>query len=66
MAQAVNWLPAPASAPCNLTVRDYWPQERVLDGTYAVCLNPRRFWMMDRLWSYDAGETYDFDGVKAT
>jgi hypothetical protein len=25
-------------------------------------MNPRRFWMMDRLWSYDAGETYDFDG----
>jgi hypothetical protein len=27
----------------------------------AVFLNPRRFWMMDHLWSYDAGETYDFD-----
>lgn len=31
-----NWLPAPASAPFNLTVRDYWPKETVLDGTYKL------------------------------
>ena len=29
-----NWLPAPASGPFNLTVRNYWPTEAVLDGTY--------------------------------
>jgi hypothetical protein len=34
MAQAAHWLPAPASGPCNLTVREYWPQEPVLDGSY--------------------------------
>jgi hypothetical protein len=32
----------------------------------AVVKNPTRYWLMDRLWSYDAGETYDFDGLKAT
>ena len=32
----------------------------------AVFLNPRRFWMMDRMWLYNTGETLDFDGVKAT
>ncbi len=31
-----NWLPAPASGPFNLTVRDYWPNEAVLDGTYKL------------------------------
>jgi hypothetical protein len=31
-----NWLPAPASGPFSLTVRDYWPTEAVLDGTYKV------------------------------
>jgi hypothetical protein len=31
-----NWLPAPASRPFNLTVRDYWPKETVLDGSYKV------------------------------
>ena len=35
-------------------------------GVIAVVKNPRRYWLPDRLWSYDAGETYDFDGVKAT
>jgi hypothetical protein len=31
-----NWLPAPANGPFNLTVRDYWPTEAVLDGTYKL------------------------------
>jgi hypothetical protein len=31
-----NWLPAPTSGPFNLTVRDYWPTEAVLDGTYKL------------------------------
>lgn len=31
-----NWLPAPASGPFNLTVRDYWPKEAMLDGTYKL------------------------------
>jgi hypothetical protein len=29
-----NWLPAPASGPFNLMVRNYWPNESVLDGKY--------------------------------
>lgn len=32
----VNWLPAPAKGPFNLTVRNYWPKETVLDGTYQL------------------------------
>jgi hypothetical protein len=35
-------------------------------GADAVVKNPTRYWLMDRLWSYDAGETVDFDGMKAT
>ena len=31
-----NWLPAPASGTFNLTVRDYWPTEAELDGTYKL------------------------------
>ncbi len=31
-----NWLPAPASGPFNLTVRDYWPKEAMLDGAYKL------------------------------
>ena len=31
-----NWLPAPASGPFNLTVRDYWPTQGVLDGSYKL------------------------------
>jgi hypothetical protein len=31
-----NWLPAPVSGPFNLTERDYWPTEAVLDGTYKL------------------------------
>lgn len=35
-------------------------------GARAVVKNPTRYWLMDRLWSYDAGEIHDFDGIKAT
>ncbi len=31
-----NWLPAPASGPFNLTVRDYWPKEAMIDGSYKL------------------------------
>jgi hypothetical protein len=31
-----NWLPAPANGPFNLTVRDYWPKETMLGGTYKL------------------------------
>jgi hypothetical protein len=31
-----NWLPTPASGPFSLTVRNYWPTEAVLDGTYKL------------------------------
>jgi hypothetical protein len=31
-----NWLPAPASGPFNLTVRDYWPNDAIIDGTYKL------------------------------
>ena len=31
-----NWLPAPPSGPFNLTVRDFWPQEAMLDGSYKL------------------------------
>jgi hypothetical protein len=31
-----NWLPAPANGPFNLTVRNYWPTEAVLNGTYKL------------------------------
>jgi hypothetical protein len=31
-----NWLPAPASGPFNLVIRDFWPKEAILDGTYKV------------------------------
>ncbi len=32
--KGANWLPAPASGPFNLTVRNYWPKEAMLDGTW--------------------------------
>jgi len=35
-------------------------------GARAVVKNPTRYWLPDRLWSYDAGEVFDFDGLKAT
>jgi hypothetical protein len=31
-----NWLPAPANGPFSLTVRNYWPTETVLAGTYKL------------------------------
>ncbi|WP_295448763.1 DUF1214 domain-containing protein [uncultured Thiodictyon sp.] len=34
--QEANWLPAPASGAFNLTVRDFWPQEAMLDGSYKL------------------------------
>ena len=35
-------------------------------GADSVLKNPPRYWLMDRLWLYNAGQTYDFDGIKAT
>jgi len=35
-------------------------------GADQVYLNPRRHWTVDQLWVFKAGETVDFDGVKAT
>jgi len=31
-----NWLPAPAGGSFSLTVRDYWPKEAMIDGTYKL------------------------------
>jgi hypothetical protein len=31
-----NWLPTPAGAPFNLTLRIYWPAQNVLNGTYVI------------------------------
>ena len=36
MAKEPNWRLAPASGPCNPTVRDDWPKEVMLDNTYKV------------------------------
>jgi len=35
-------------------------------GADQVYLNPRRHWTVDQIWVFKAGETVDFDGVKAT
>ena len=35
-------------------------------GALKVIKNPPRNWLMNELWAYDAGQTYNFDGVKAT
>jgi hypothetical protein len=29
-----NWLPAPASGEFNIVIRNYWPKQEALDGTY--------------------------------
>jgi hypothetical protein len=34
--QQANWLPAPTSGPFSLTVRNYWPKEPALDGSYKM------------------------------
>ena len=31
-----NWLPAPTTGPFNLTVRNYWPKDAMLDGNYKL------------------------------
>src|SRR6266545_5676118 len=35
-------------------------------GAIKVIKNPTRHWLMDKMWLYDAGETRDFGGLKAT
>jgi hypothetical protein len=35
-------------------------------GANMVWMNPARHWTFDELWVFKAGETFDFDGVKAT
>lgn len=35
-------------------------------GADKVIKNPTRYWLMDKMWLYDAGETRDFGGLKAT
>jgi hypothetical protein len=34
--RVANWLPAPASGTFNLVVRNFWPKNSVLDGTYKL------------------------------
>jgi hypothetical protein len=29
-----NWLPAPASGDFNIVIRNHWPKQEALDGTY--------------------------------
>lgn len=29
-----NWLPTPASGEFNIVIRNYWPKQEILDGTY--------------------------------
>ena len=31
-----NWLPSPPTGPINVTVRVYWPEQRLLDGSYKI------------------------------
>src|SRR6266705_6184316 len=33
-------------------------------GADVVVKNPRRWWLMNKMWLYGAGETHDFDGIK--
>jgi hypothetical protein len=35
-------------------------------GAQWIILNPRRHWTMDQMWVYNIGDSYDYDGVKAT
>jgi hypothetical protein len=34
--KAANWLPAPASGPFNLTLRMYWPDPSLFDGSWTI------------------------------
>ncbi len=29
-----NWLPAPAQGEFNIVIRNYWPKQQALNGTY--------------------------------
>jgi hypothetical protein len=31
-----NWLPTPATGEFNIVIRNYWPKQEALDGTYKM------------------------------
>ena len=35
-AKEANWLPSPASGAINITIRNYWPKEEAMNGSYKI------------------------------